>query len=286
MPVHLRGAFEQFLERVPAQSERGGDADRAPQRIAPADALAELEDSGFVDPGVQRRFRHRGDCDQPSVRIGDPGGAQPVERRVHVCQGLERRERLRHGDDQRRRGIEPAHGFLERRSVDVGDKAHVEPGPTPAERVHEQRRPEQRSADADVQHARHRSERAGLDRVDEGAHSLAAGGREIHVLRRAAAALGDVRRGAALARIDDSPGKERVSLRREARRLGAGKEPLEDRPVQVSLRPVEIEPGDLEAELRQPIRLGREQLVQPLHLKLPLFARHCREGHNGRTGKS
>ena len=47
MAVHLGRAFEQCLERVPAERQRRGNADRAPQRIAPADALAELAGCGF-----------------------------------------------------------------------------------------------------------------------------------------------------------------------------------------------------------------------------------------------
>ena len=64
----------------------------------------------------------------------------------------------------------------------------------PAERIDQQRRPEQRPADADVEDAGDVPERAGLDRVDQRAHALAPGRGEVDFVRRAVAALGDVRR--------------------------------------------------------------------------------------------
>ena len=63
-----------------------------------------------------------------------------------------------------------------------------------AERIDQQGWSKHRSADADVQHAGDITERARLDRVDQGAHPLAACGRQIDVLGRAAAALGHVGR--------------------------------------------------------------------------------------------
>ena len=59
MAVHRRRALEQFLERVPAERQRGRQADRRPQRIAPADAFAERQDAGLVDAALDRRFRAR-----------------------------------------------------------------------------------------------------------------------------------------------------------------------------------------------------------------------------------
>src|SRR3546814_11009801 len=50
MPVHLGCALQQVGKGIPAERERGGKADRRPQRIAPAERLAERQDTGFVDP--------------------------------------------------------------------------------------------------------------------------------------------------------------------------------------------------------------------------------------------
>ena len=84
--------------------------------------------------------------------------------------------------------------IVERSPVDVGEEAHVELRRAPAERVDQQRRAKHRPADADVQHAGDRAERARLDRVDQRAHPLAAFGRDGDLVRRAAAALGDMGR--------------------------------------------------------------------------------------------
>src|SRR3546814_17070133 len=50
MPVHLGYALQQVGKGIPAERERGGKADRRPQRIAPAERPAERQDTGFVDP--------------------------------------------------------------------------------------------------------------------------------------------------------------------------------------------------------------------------------------------
>src|SRR3546814_15692996 len=55
VPVHLGRAFEQVGEGVPAERERGGKADRRPERIAHADGFAERQDARFVDRSEERR---------------------------------------------------------------------------------------------------------------------------------------------------------------------------------------------------------------------------------------
>ena len=69
-------------------------------------------------------------------------------------------------------------------------------------------------------HAGDVAERAGLDRIDQRAHALVACGGEVDVLGRAAAALGDVSGGAALARVDDFAREQRVARAGETHRLG------------------------------------------------------------------
>ena len=60
MAVHRRRALEQGLERVPAERQRGGKADRRPERVAAADALGEGQDPGLVDPELERPLGRRG----------------------------------------------------------------------------------------------------------------------------------------------------------------------------------------------------------------------------------
>jgi hypothetical protein len=54
MLVDHRGAFEHRLERLGAERQRGGKADRRPQRIAAADAGREGQDAGLVDAELDR----------------------------------------------------------------------------------------------------------------------------------------------------------------------------------------------------------------------------------------
>ena len=99
------------------------------------------------------------------------------------------------------------------------------------------------------------AERAGLDRIDQRAHPLPARGGEIDLLGRAAAALGDMGRRAALARIDDLAGEQGFATRRRSRISSARCDKrFDQRLVEMGFRPVEIESGDLEA---QPARAGR-----------------------------
>ncbi len=162
-----------------------------------------------------------GDGDQPPVRIGDAGRPQPVERRPHVRQRFGGGEGLRDDDDQGRRRIERSDRIVERLAVDVRQETHVEPRRAPAERIDQQRRPEHRAADADVQHARDIAERARFDRIDQRARALPPSSREIDVVGSAAAALGDMGRRPAFARVDDLAGEQSVARRGETHPLRA-----------------------------------------------------------------
>jgi hypothetical protein len=59
-----------------------------------------------------------------------------------------------------------------------------------------------------VEHAGDVAESAGLDRIDQGPHAMPARGRQIRILRRSAAALRNVGRGALFTGIDDSARKK------------------------------------------------------------------------------
>jgi len=74
-----------------------------------------------------------------------------------------------------------------------------------------------------------------------------------------AAALGDVGRGAAFARVDDFAGEQSVPSPGEPDSFRERFEMAEQRFVEMGFRPVEADPGDLESELAQPIRVALEQ---------------------------
>ena len=199
------------------------------------------------------------------VGIGDSAVLQPRRAPRPGSPAFRRREGLGRDDHQRRRRIERAHRIVERRAVDVRQEAHVELRRSPAERVDQQRRAEHRAADADVKDAGDVAERARLDRIDQRAHPLPPGGRKVDVVRRAAAALGDMRRRPAFARVDDLARETaRRAPRRSPFRSARATNAVDQRLVEVRLRPVEIE----SRRRRSVSRLSRsgssrEQLVEP-----------------------
>ena len=132
--------------------------------------------------------------------------SRAASRLVSVSSG---RERLRRDDDERRRRVErPApHRRTPHRRYSRGSAPSSFDDRRPSAST-SSAGPEHRPADADVKNAGHVAERAGLDRVDQRAHPLAARSREVDVVGRAAAALGDVGRRPALARIDDLAGEQ------------------------------------------------------------------------------
>ena len=111
----------------------------------------------------------------------------------------------------------------------------------PPQRIDEQRRPQHRTADADMQNAGDIAERPGLDRIDQRPHALPSRGGKIHFIGRAAAALGDMGRSPALARIDDSPGEQCFARLGEPHRLARAMNSLDHAPVEMGLGPVEID---------------------------------------------
>ena len=259
MPVHLGRAFEQGLESVPAEGQRGGDSDRAPHRVATADAFPEHEHAGFIDAVRDRGLRCCRDGDYAAVRVGNPAFAQPLARGFQIRQRFQGGECLGCDHDERRCGVERLDRFVERRAVDVGQKAHVERCRAAAQCVDHQCRPKDRAADADMQDPAELPECSRLGRVDQGPHSLPPRGREVDLLGCTAAALGDVRRCAAFARIDDVAGKQCVALGREAHLLGASDQIGDRRFVEMRLAPVEIQASGIEGEPAEPRRLGLEQ---------------------------
>ena len=262
MTVHLGRAFEQFLERLPAQRQRRREADRRPQGIAAADPLIERQDAGFVDAEIDRRLRAGGDGDDPAVGILDPRLHQPAQRRLQVEQGFGGRKRLRHGDDQAGFRVERVDRVVERLAVDVRQHTNAVAAGVATERVEQQLRPQRRAADADVQQAVHLAERPALDGVNQRAHPLMLGPGSGDVSRRPLPALRDMRRRPAFARIDNGAGEQGLSGCRELPGFGKPAESLHQTLVKVSLRPVEMQAGDVDRQALGALRIGREQGAQ------------------------
>ena len=141
----------------------------------------------------------------------DARAAQPSARRFHICQRLERRERLRRDDDQRGRRVEQLHRVIECRAVDVRQETNHQVGRARPSASTRSCRPKHRAADPDVEDPGERAESSGLDRVDERAHSLTPGHGEIDLGGCTAAAFGDVSGWTTFADIDDLAGKQSVA---------------------------------------------------------------------------
>ena len=221
-------------------------ADRAPQRIAPADAFAERQDAGLVDARLDRRFGLGGDRDDPAVGIGDarPRAASRAPRSmlasvsavVKVFEATTTRVVA---------GSSVLHRIVERRAVDVRQEAHVEP---------RRRRPSASTSSAGPSteppmpmcrtpvtspNAPPRSHRP--------ARACAAGARRRG--RRRPARRCRARRHGSPARpslgLTISPGEQRVARRGEAHAARrASTNCVDQRLVEMGLRPVEIDAGD------------------------------------------
>ena len=142
MAVHRRRAFEQALERVPAERQRGRKADRRPERIAAADASRRRAGSG------SRRRRIRSPCPgaavsaiDPAIGIGDaapPPASRSAERALSIVSLVVKV--FDAIDEQGRVRIEAGDRFLERGAVDVGDDRGLVAAGVAAERVDQQLR--------------------------------------------------------------------------------------------------------------------------------------------------
>ena len=87
-------------------------------------------------------------------------------------------------------------------------------------------------------------------------------GRSGDALRRALAALGAVLGGAALGRVDDRAGEQRVAGGGEAAGRGQRFEGGEQGRVEMGLGEVEMEAGQVEREAREAVGLGGEEVGQ------------------------
>ena len=86
MLVHDVGAVEQRVEMFHADEQRQRQADRAPQRIAPANPIPKLEHVGGIDAERGHCLRVSGNGDEVfgDRRFGAQFFHQPTSRRVGI----------------------------------------------------------------------------------------------------------------------------------------------------------------------------------------------------------
>ena len=167
MLVDQRGALDQGLEGIGAERERGGEADRRPQRIAATDAWREGKDAGLVDAELDRLIGRGGEGDQASIGVLDARLLEPGEGGIGVAQRFGGGEGLRGDGDQRGRRIEAGERFVDRLAIDVREDLDLVAPFGAAEGVDQQRGTEGGAADADVKDAGNVAEGSGFDRIDQ-----------------------------------------------------------------------------------------------------------------------
>ena len=215
---------KELLEAVHADRDRHRQAHARPEREAPADPVGEREHvalrqsplAGFLVIGA------RGD-DVLRDGIGAECRHDPVARRRGIHHGLLRGEGLGSHHHQRGGGVQPRHGVVELRGVDVGHEAHLGPIGVGAQRLDGKLRPERRAADAERQHVGEFRPGGALPlavahRLREDPHALAValdlGAHIVPVHRRAlVAAQRRMQRGAVLGGVHALAGEQALGGR-------------------------------------------------------------------------
>ncbi len=157
---------------------------------------------------------------------------------------------------------------LERYAVDVRDHVHVDSREVARQRIHRQRRPERRAADADVDQVADLAECTLVNRLDQQLHPLAQRGGFLHARVLAHAAQRRVLGAAVLGRVDHFAGEQLTPLLGKTGRVGLSLERRQQSIGQMGLRPVEQHPAFRQFEPgRKPghaIRVRGEQFGQRL----------------------
>ncbi len=150
--VDVAGALQELLESLAADDQLGYQADRRPHRIAAAHPIPHGEamlggDAELVHGRCVRRHRH----EMIRRRFFTESADDPRARRIGVRLSFQRREGFRADDHQRFRRVDAADQILELGAVHVRDEMRREAAaPFVLQCVAEQKRPQIRTADADV----------------------------------------------------------------------------------------------------------------------------------------
>ena len=147
--VHRARAGEQLAKALGADRDRDRQADRRPERIAPADPVPEAE--GARDAEARRRLDVARRGDEMLVDPRAAAGDEPLPRRLGVGHRFLRREGLAGDDEERLVGGEAGERRRQVGAVDVGDEMEREVARGEAgERADDHLRAEIAAADADV----------------------------------------------------------------------------------------------------------------------------------------
>ncbi len=161
-------ALEQLLEILVPDDQRDGQANRAPQGIAAANPVPELEHVSLVDTKGSHRLRVRAQSDEVlrDRRLVLRGIEEPRACTLRVRDRLLRRERLARNDEQCRLGIAQAQRLRNVRPVDVRHEVRREIAlRVRAQRLRDHHRAQVRPADANVDDRLDRLARVPLPRA-------------------------------------------------------------------------------------------------------------------------
>ena len=247
MFVHRLGPGEHGAEIVHPHRHRDREADRGPDRIAPADAFLERQDARFIDAPFDRAFGIGGQRDHAAARVRHAIVAQPFERAFGIGHRLDRGEGLACHRDQRLGRVAFGERLFQRDAVDVGNDMDIAIGEVAAQRIDTQRGAQRAAADADVDEVFDFAQRALVDRFDQHAHAVDQCHRLFHLGFIARAAKRRVVCGAAFGRVDHLAAEQPGAHARKVHRLGKLFEPGDHRAVEMRLRPVEQDAAGLRA---------------------------------------
>ena len=286
MLVHVVRAGQQFAKLRRADCQHDRQADRRPQRVAPAHPVPEFEHVCGIDAEIADTLGVGRDRDEmPGHRRLAQLGHQPCARAGGIGHGLLRGEGLGRDDEQRGRGVERGQGVGHVAAVDIGNETELKPLKLVGmQRGNGHDRAKVAAADADIDHggdapaggarpfaAAHRfgeGRHAGQHLVDCGHHVL-----PVHPHRRIGpVAQRRVQYSAVLGGIDALAGKH---SRGPAGHVRLGAEPAQQahglfgHPV---LRIVQQQVAMPQAEARETVGLGGEQVAHVQSLDLAVVA--------------
>ncbi|MNV40346.1 hypothetical protein D3C71_1319480 [compost metagenome] len=255
--VHLRGTGQQLLEALEADRQRDREADRRPQRIAPAHPVPHRQHAAGGD-----RKGLRGAFGVGTDRIQSLAAAQPVVQDLPVEQGFLGAKGL--GDQDAGRGgrVQRGQRALHGRAIHVGDEMHAEARTTDrAQRVGHQARAQVRAADADADDIGD----AGLfQRGDQRTHlraHLRGRGKGVagHRGTGKVAAQRGVQRGAAFGQVDRFTAEQALEAAGDIALGGQLQQRVQRSAVVFLPREVGVQRTDPQSQRSCPLRFGGEQ---------------------------
>ena len=275
--VHGMRAGEHGAEILCTDGDGDGQADGAPQRVAPAHPVPETE--SLCDAEGRGRRHVGGGRDEVPRHIAAALRHEPLPRELRIGQCLLRREGLARHDEQRALRVQAAQHAGDVVRIYVADEVKAQAAMCEGvERGHHHLRPEVAAADADVDDVAETAVAAHLLGVREHGieHAVHFSAVQPRAARRAQCR---VQHGAALAGVDRRAREHGITLCFEVALLRQVDQEAARRAVDEILREVGKDLGRLQAEVGEALRVACERLAQVELAAMRLeVAAQCRPG--------